>query len=296
MHYFEMTSFFRTDEPIQADRDLSSALRGIWGRALKGIYCNQKQLDCAECDFTNCTYYVLFEKKHSESGGYHPYVIQAKFLRPGLIAAKFKFFGWICEHSEKLVYSLIRTGGRRIMLRGRGYKLELVGIADAEGQKIYDPGQTTVRRPEPAQIDFSPEECQEMLLTFKTPLRQKSRGSLMPDLNWDSFAKSLIHRIRYIDEHFNRKGLGLPDNIDISLSEAPEARLNWSEKLRKSFRQGSRMSIGGLTGSVRLRGPSPEMVGILKLGARLHAGKQCTFGNGEMEIKMSGIRRKPEYI
>jgi CRISPR/Cas system endoribonuclease Cas6 (RAMP superfamily) len=49
------------------------------------------------------------------------------------------------------------------------------------------------------------------------------------------------------------------------------------------------MSIGGLLGKVRVENISPEMMAILKLGTYIHCGKQCTFGNGEIELKKCHI-------
>ncbi len=269
------------------DRDLSSALRGVWGRALRSIYCYQKELDCAACDFATCTYHVLFEKKFSSSEHYHPYIIQSRFNAPGEIMVWFKFFGWICEHIDKLVYSIVRMHSKAIFLQGEHLTLALKEIHD-ENKLIYSSETSTVKRPHLRKLLFSPQECPELQITFKTPLRQKFQGSLMSDFKWEPFAKSLIKRIRYIDEHFNRSELMIPENIEIGYDELG-VDLHWSEKVRVSFRQDARMSIGGLIGTINIKGLSREMVAILKLARFLHAGKQCTFGNGELGIKKMSV-------
>jgi len=285
MRYLEIKASFGINAPVEVERDLSSTLRGVWGRALRGIHCRQKQLECAECGFSNCAYFVLFEKKYSLAEQYHPYIIQSRFTDTGKIEARFKFFGWPCEHSGSLLNSVISVGGRQISLLGKRYILELVEIRDAADNILFKPESTTVRRPSVRELEYSPQACPGLVLTFITPLRQKQRGRLMNDFEWEPFAKSLIQRVRFIDQHFNREELKIADNIDISLASPPVCRTRWSEKLRVSFRQDSRMSIGGLLGRVKLMGVSPEMVGVLKLGRWLHAGKQCTFGNGEINLQ-----------
>lgn len=289
MLFLELKASFSIDEKIELDRDLSSALRGVWGRVLRSNYCYQKNLNCFECPFENCTYYVLFEKKYSSSEQYHPYIIQARFREPGIIEARFKFFGWVCEHYEKLLYSIIKMDSRRLMLQGKDYIMELQSIEDREGRILFTHYSDKIKRPKLINLEFEPEECSALEIEFKTPLRQKEGGSLMPNFQWDPFAKSLINRVRFINKHFNQEELNIPEHIDISLSKAPESEVYWSEKPRHSLRQDSKMSIGGLLGKVKVEGITPEMMAILKLGSYLHCGKQCTFGNGEIELKKCQI-------
>lgn len=289
MLFLELKVSFSLDDKIELDRDLSSALRGVWGRVLRSNFCYQKNLECSECNFENCTYYVLFEKKYSTSEQYHPYIIQARFCEPGVIEARSKFFGWVCENYEKLLYSIIKMNGRRLMLQGKEYIMELQSIKDREGRVLFTRFSEKIKRPKLIELDFEPEECSAVEIKFKTPLRQKEGGSLMPNFQWEPFAKSLIHRVRFINKHFNRDELPIPEHIDISSTLVSESEAYWSEKPRHSFRQDSKMSIGGLLGKVRVEDISPEMMAILKLGTYIHCGKQCTFGNGEIELKKCQI-------
>ena len=285
MNYLELTAFYALDQPIEIIADLSSAIRGLWGRGLKKIYCFQKQLECSSCPLDNCTYFVLFEKKLSSSDQYHPYIIQSRVVNPYLIEAKFKFFGWICEHLEKLLYSIISTDNSLLKRGGDTYKLNLQKIEDSHLRMVFSSESPIVTRPKLKKLSYNPEEMPLLELIFKTPLRQKHQGNLMNEFLWEPFAKSLINRIRFINEHFNRNELNIPEQINIEGVIIKEANTHWSEKIRVSFRQESKMSIGGLLGSVVLADVSPEMIGLLKLGRYLHTGKQCTFGNGEFALR-----------
>ncbi len=285
MDFLVLNLSIKTDEDLQVGEDLSSAIRGLWGRSLKKIYCFQKQLDCRDCKLDNCTYYVLFEKKLSHSEQYHPYIIQAQSIRSGSIRARFTFFGWICQHYEKLLFSILNLEGNTLMRSGRRHILDIDSVYDLKDNCLFQRGSPNVQKPYIKSLQYRPQEmdCFDMILT--SPLRQKYRGKFMSVFIWEAFAKSLINRIRFIDTHFNHGKLDIPSNIDIDDVQVLKSETRWDEKQRRSFRQDARMSIGGLVGTVRLQGVSSEMLGILKLARYLHAGKQTTFGNGKISLK-----------
>ena len=285
MHFLEIKAHYALEQPIDIVKDLSSAIRGVWGRSLRNIYCFQKQLDCINCSLVNCTYFVLFEKKLSNADQYHPYIIQSQVLNPNLIEARFKFFGWICEHSEKLLYSIINMNSRVLNRESVSHKLLLQDITDINGNILFTMSNPNIIRPKLKTLTFRPQIAPVIQLEFKTPLRQKHQGSLMSEFVWESFAKSLINRIRFIDQYFNRSELDIPEHIELDGVRTIEAITEWSEKIRVSYRQESKMSIGGLQGKVTLANVSPDMIAILKLSRYLHAGKQCSFGNGEIALR-----------
>jgi len=177
VNYIELTAFYTLDQPIGIIADLSSAIRGLWGRGLKKIYCFQKQLECSNCPLENCTYYVLFEKQLSSSDQYHPYIIQSRVVNPYLIEAKFKFFGWICEHLEKLIYSIINTDNTVLKREGNAYHLTLQKIEDLKAKVIFSAESEIVTRPKLIKLSYSPQEVPLLELIFKTPLRQKIKVS-----------------------------------------------------------------------------------------------------------------------
>ncbi len=284
MHFLELKACFVPDKSMPMVNDLSSAIRGLWGRGLKSIYCYQKQSDCSRCAFENCTYYVLFEKKLSDADQYHPYIIQSRVINPLLIEARFKFFGWICEHSEKLIYSLLNTNNKILNRNGQAYQLGLERIIDANDNIVFSSDSANISRPYIKDLKYKPQEVSKLMIEFQSPLRQKSQGKLMSEFEWIPFAKSLINRIRYINTHFNREQLNIPERITLDDVQIVSSHTQWSEKVRVSFRQDTKMSIGGLIGNIVIKDVSPEMVGILKLARYLHAGKQCSFGNGEIGL------------
>ncbi|MDD3535652.1 MAG: CRISPR system precrRNA processing endoribonuclease RAMP protein Cas6 [Candidatus Cloacimonetes bacterium] len=285
MDFLDLQIVFQTDDTLAADADFSSAIRGLWGRSLKRIYCFQKQLDCIDCSLENCTYYVLFEKKLNQSEQYHPYIIQAYSSEPGLIVVKLSLFGWICQHYDKLLYSILNLEGNTLYRSGKRFTLSLESIHDANKNCLYQKGSSSVKKPCIKSLQYRPQLVDCIQLVFQSPLRQKYQGTLMHTFVWEAFAKSLINRIRHLDTYFNHGKLQIPADIDIANVQVLNADTRWDEKPRLSFRQDAHMSIGGLVGIVELRGISSQMLGILKLARYLHAGKQTTFGNGKIVLK-----------
>jgi hypothetical protein len=285
MEFLVLNISIKTDEALQTGEDLSSAIRGLWGRSLKKIYCFQKQLDCKDCKLDNCTYYVLFEKKLSHSEQYHPYIIQAQSDKHGLILVSFSFFGWICQHIDKLLFSILNLDAGILMRSGRRHTLAIDSVYDLKHNCIFQRGSPGVQKPCIKDLQYRPQEMDCFDMTLVSPLRQKHKGKFMNTFIWEAFAKSLINRVRFIDTHFNHGKLEIPIDIDIDDVQVLKSETRWDEKQRRSFRQDTKMSIGGLLGTVQLKGVSPEMLGILKLARYLHAGKQTTFGNGKISLK-----------
>ncbi len=285
MQYLRLDILFNVDRVLDEDKDLSSSIRGIWGRALKSLFCVTGTDSCEGCEVENCGYAVLFESKESSSEQYRPYVIQAKFMPPAHVYARFKFFGWVSDHYQVLIQSIIRLDGEKLFLDGGACTLSLMHITDVRKSRIYERGDSQFSAPRMKRLVFKPEELSELTLELITPLRQKSGGKLSSSFQWEPFAKSLIGRVRYVNEHYNQRRLSIPQRIDIEGVSVKQSRTFWSEKIRKSLRQNSKMSLGGLLGTVTLEGVSPEMAAILKLGQYLHAGKQCSFGNGEYRVR-----------
>jgi hypothetical protein len=273
------------DQDIDSWANIASTLRGVWGRTLKKLYCYQKQSECHDCVMSNCTYYTLFEKKYGDSGQFHPYIILP--IVKGTRSAKilFKFFGWAAEHYDKLLYSLLEIGTATMIIDGNHTRPQIMSITDGCSNLVYSQAQQIIHRPCLKRIVYEPQAVSSVTLQFLTPLRQKSGDKLMQHFVWDSFIKSLLNRIKYMNTYFNDSAIILPDYIQFDGVEVTDAQFRWQEQVRKSFRQQQVMSLGGLTGSVKLSNLTPECFGILKLGSAFHAGKQTTFGNGFYRIK-----------
>ncbi len=278
MDFVEIKVHFVTDAPVISE--MSSAIRGLWGRSLRRIYCIQRSINCDNCPFYNCNYFTIFEKKYGDYEQYHPYIIRfIESFEQGFIVS-FKFFGFSCANIDKLLLSILNIAGQNLNIGGRRYDIQIESITERSGIVLYKKGRDAIYYPRVGKIEYQPRDASSCAVRFMTPYRQKYQGNLMREFEFEPFAKSLIKRVRYLDQYFNNSRLGLPQFIDIDGVQISQKNMTWVEKPRKSFRQQAKMSFGGLMGSVTLHGLSPEMYGIILLGGELHSGKQCSFGNG----------------
>jgi hypothetical protein len=63
-----------------------------------------------------------------------------------------------------------------------------------------------------------------------------------------------------------------------------QRRLQWRDWRRFSARQGREMTLGGLLGQWVIEGELDEVMPWLWLGQFVHAGKNATFGLGQMVL------------
>ncbi len=287
MQLVELVVRYKHDGCLKDFVDLSSAIRGVWGRALRKTYCLQKGLwECDQCPFDRCVYHVIFEKQYGSYERFHPYIIQHLSTGPDHIDIAYKFIGRVCSNADKLLLSILRTDKEEIILQGDRHKLTVESITSPSGNMYYHFNtDSRIKRPQARILSYEPEFSSTLTIHMQSPLRQKSMGQMMSRFDWLPFAKSLISRIRYLDAYFNDQALILPEYIELPGAKLTRSEMFWNEKIRKSFRQNSKMSIGGLVGHAVLEDVSPEIHGMLKLGEALHCGKQTSFGNGKYKLE-----------
>jgi hypothetical protein len=69
--------------------------------------------------------------------------------------------------------------------------------------------------------------------------------------------------------------------------ETADAALFWEDWRRYSLRQDQAMMMGGLRGSVAYGGELGEYLPLVDFCARVHLGKQTTFGLGRFSVETS---------
>lgn len=286
MNFCELRLLLEFESPLQHKDNLASAIRGIWGRTLKSIYCLQRQKECQDCEMRHCTYYLIFERSGSEEDLFHPYIIHFIGATETKVIVVFKFIGWTCEHLEKLLLSILRMEHYPMTQLDTTNKFKIAKILDIQDREIYSAGSETIKTAARLQLNYEPEKKDKVTLRFTSPYRQKiNRKRLVRDFMWEPFWTGLYRRVKFLDKAFNRSELGLPEEMGAGTVQIISSDLQWEEFYRKSARQNAKMSLGGLVGKVSLLGISPEQYGILKLGSYLHAGRQTTFGNGKYYLE-----------
>ncbi len=288
MDYTKLTVSLSLTEPIDdKNRDFTSAIRGIWGRSLKRIFCLQRDIRCEDCDFDNCTYRLLFYKKYSSRENFHPYIIREINKNEKIIEVEFTLFGYISLHMDKIIPSIIGMGHYPLIYKGKRIFFEINTITDHHKRLVFDRKARIVRKPKVDCFSFPQEILSNVRMQFETPLRMKYQNKLMRTFHFETVIQSLARRADYINSFFNNNSLVIPRiNItsDLKKAETKNCRFEWNEIIRKSFIRNQKMFFGGLVGSVDIFGLTSETYQLLRLGEILQVGKQTSFGMGKYHL------------
>ena len=281
MDYIQLKVFL-TIEDLPNHLDYSSGIRGIWGRNLKKIFCLQRNIECNECEFTNCNYLELFEKHTNVGTDYRPYIIYQE-KNSKYIQINFTFFGEIIHQYENIILPIIQLNDKDYFFKGQKKKIFIHHIKDSHNKLIYIDNEIQ-DNPRISSILISNNYEKDILIKFESPLRMKYNSNLMRDFNKEAFVKNLYRRVSFMYKHYNNKQERLNDYNNNLLDFSYSANLRWYEKHRNSLRQKQKMSIGGLIGDIIFKDISQELYQLLQIGEVIHIGKQSSFGNGKYKI------------
>jgi len=292
MEYCVLKCYFGVEDLAILDDDLSSAIRGIWGMNLKRSYCLQRNINCKDCTFEQCPYYAIFEKRYGTNDEYRPYIIYHNQNNKKQIEVHFILLGFLSQHYDKVLLPILQIEERPLRLRGRRHFITLDRIIDQNNKIILDRNNRDFSAIKASKMEASKAvNVEKIVLHFETPLRMKYQGRFVGEFNFEVFLNALIRRLKYIQEHFTED-----EHIYSLKPEFLQSQIKhdfkWKEKVRKSNRQGQKMSIGGLIGSLVIEKPHPELVEILQIGEYIQVGKQTSFGNGKYYIEMESTKSK----
>lgn len=297
---FEVTTQIRLPEYA------GSALRGAFGHALRQISCVTRAKTCAGCILVSkCPYTGIFEPQKPEISSISlstppvPYIIEPpewgeRHYAPGeLLAFHFTLVGRAADHLPLCI-----TAWRRALTRGIGRgdgTAELTEVAHESSSTrttVYSPGG-----------DVSEHHClltlpdesapQTLTLEFLTPLRLQENGYALPParLTPRPLLTALVRRASLLAEHYHGKML-MPQSRFAELAQEASAiegntQLRWRDWTRCSSRQQKSMKLGGCIGLWSLSGNLAPFWDFLRLGERLHVGKEASFGLGQYRILTS---------
>ena len=284
-----------------------STFRGVFGRALKNVVCALKRQECIGCLLNEkCLYSVVFETpgiSKTNQGRIaappHPFVIEppidtiTHYNKGDRFNFNLLLFGETNMHLPCYVYAFEEMGktgiGRRADgIRGR-FILEEVSNGDSHIYSNTDRRLRTDKEPDTISLsEASPCKGGDMTikLLFLTPVRLKFENRLTAELPFHVLARAMLRRVSSLFSVYD----GKEPELDYRgmVKRAEEVRmvkneLQWHYWRRYSFRQDQAMLLGGMTGSVTYSGALGEFIPLIELCARLHIGKQTTFGLGKFE-------------
>jgi hypothetical protein len=262
-----------------------SAWRGGLGRALKRLVCIQRLRPCEGCALERgCLFTTLFDPRHDGSVALlrqvdrmpPPFVLDVTTPTPCRLAEGDPFglrlvvVGRARHHAVYLLRALEEAGARGIGPDRIRFRLDEV-----------------TEQPEPMPGDLPPGR---VAVEVVTPLRLRAGGQLVGPERFTPalFVQGLLRRLSLLAACWGEPPAPLPFGTlrdRLGRLEGTTDRLRWTEQYRRSFRQHTRMRMGGLTGSFSLRiEPADPLAPLLLAGEQLHVGKATTMGLGRYRL------------
>lgn len=129
----------------------------------------------------------------------------------------------------------------------------------------------------------------DLTLELRTPLRIKARGDILRRFELVPLVQSICWRLNALALFYG--GQTAPIDYRPIVEQAQQAhivttRVRWDDWQRTSTRgpEPQTMPMGGLVGSVDLRGVPMDVRAVLLLGSLVGVGKGATFGLGELGL------------
>jgi hypothetical protein len=137
--------------------------------------------------------------------------------------------------------------------------------------------------PVPAHLD-------EVWVELQTPLRLKRNNNLVGPRELDAsiFLDAVVRRISLLARAHSG---GFPKvdfnamKVQAAALQLDASQLRWHDWTRFSSRQGESMQMGGLLGTLRLRGNLADFWPYLYAAQWAHIGKAASFGLGRIFLK-----------
>jgi len=284
-----------------------SMLRGLFGHALRKIACVTGQNQCKTCErYRQCIYTEIFETPPPEQG--HrlqkfsqipaPYVIEPPkwgrrtFQCNDIFSFNMVLTGKALENLPLIIFTWQEALKQGIAKEKGAGVIDRVYFCPAEDKKqiIFSERDEKLKAHDPLLALPKFKEVRQMNLTFISPLRLQRKGHLLSekDISARSLLIPLSKRLNLVNEFHNN--IQLLDNFQELSQWAEETQLteylHWIDWSRYSNRQRQKMKLGGLLGSITLKGNLSPFFPLLYLGQWLHIGKNTSFGLGHYQLNI----------
>jgi len=288
-------------------------LRGGFGYAFQRSACAQSCWGHAErCGAAMlCPYRWVFETPHPEGVPHlhdlqdvpRPFVIEPPLdhkrayaagdaLEFGLvlIGRGIDFLPYFLHGFEQLA----ATGLGRDLAKAQLERVEALEPFRPVGAPIYQDGRVAALSDLPllnlAELPTRAEALPaDLRLELRTPLRVKTRGAFIEQLDLGAIVQSACWRLGALAT-FHGPGPWRPDHSPLVEAaravRVERADVRWVDWERTSTRsaQPRQMKLGGLIGTATLREVPPAVRAALLAASVLHVGKACVFGHGLVEL------------
>jgi hypothetical protein len=297
----------RVLRPLHWPEYQGSALRGLWGHALRQMVCATGRNTCADCPLlARCSYPALFEPAPPAGARSYgdmtpPYVIEPiagprRLVEGAHYAFDLVLFGRGLTELPLVLRAWQRALAGHIGPAGGALVLQRVEWMDAECGALEvaradSAGLGAVAQHQPGVSLPQPHEAPPRIrVEFLTPLYVKHGGRpLAPDqLGAAHWLWALVRRVAEICELH----LGQPTGLDFQALKGAAQSLRFHAAQfagkhhdRWSNRQQRHTPLHGVVGQAEIDGPLDPFWPLLHLCQWLHAGGKTSFGLGRYRIE-----------
>lgn len=284
-----------------------SALRGVFGYALRRIACVIKMSRCDNCMLRHkCVYSAIMEtpvpEGHPNHRKYknapHPYIIIPPFTRKRYfnpddsLSFDIVLIGKANDYLPYFVYTFTEMGRIGIGKERGKFDVTSVEALDSGGAKtkIFNGADNILIQSE-NRIDYTSFLNEkftgdEITISFETPVRIKVNDRLSSNIPFNLLIRRLSERAFLLAHLHCDAELGNFEGFAKGSEnvETVKNKLRWVDWERYSTRQQTKMTFGGWVGEVTYKGDFQKYLPLLKLGEHIHVGKATTFGLGKYRI------------
>ena len=297
LYYLPIHFHIQFDSPALADTSPLFILRSMLGKNLRSMCCIANQNKCSDCMYNKtCSYAFLFETILSSENDVapgrdrasHPFVFTGGSLHSGVTISEYDFtitlLGKASDYLPYIYAVFVRAGKKGLFKSRTPFSVTKVCVGEKNILIDSDHIDTSI----PASLwnfnkDISSKNG-EILVELCTPLRFKYGGKYGMDFTAQDFMSCLFRRMKTLCALYGSLESELVYKADEAISIA-DKRLEWKDNKHYSARQKKEMSLGGVTGTFKLRGTFTALEqNLLEFSKLFNAGKNTNFGLGQFDF------------
>lgn len=266
-------------------------IHSLLGAGLRQATCQREPACPGACERpTECVYGRLWEPSPQEES--RPLAGVARVPLPLAIDAPWEMVG----AEERLRFRLHLMGSARqfqsevesVLLKTLEAGRASIALNESKPAVTWLEGSGRALRSDLEQsTDSDPAARHNIRLDFHSPLRIVRRGVELPILDLGSLVRDLAFRISVWGRHY--QGMDWPSPWLFLWTEARGVEVHQSRMKRIVFsryssRQRIRIPMSGLMGPAELKGVTPDLLLLLRLGEICGAGKGASIGLGRYDL------------
>jgi len=298
LKYLKLKFSIGFEKTVRADVNPLFVLRSVLGKNLRSMSCISRQSECVSCMFNRkCSYAYVFETIVSKDNEHlpgtekasHPFSLSGE---PVLNGSEYSFyinlFGNTAEYLPYIYAAFVRAGKDGLFKERAPFSVKDVCVVNENGKEesillSETEIRTDIHVSEWNSETYTEERNGEVLIDIRSPLRFKTGGKYSVDFDAVAFMQCLFRRAKTLcllygntddEKYFTDK-----NRIEIA-----EKSLRWKDRKHYSVRQQKVIDLGGVVGTVRLKGTfSPFEQALLELNRIVNGGKATNFGLGQID-------------